>query len=330
MNPGQPTRVVIDTDPGADDALALLLALTSPELEVVGVTTTCGNVPVGQATRNLFRIFSLVKTPPGLLIGQGAARPLEEELVTATQVHGTDGLGDLDRLPTEEGVPRYPQPRLPTTLSTAQEVWNECIRRHPSDLTLLMLGPLTNLALALRVNPGMVQKFQSVIVMGGAIAVPGNIAPAAEFNMFVDPHAAERVFKAGLPTTLIPLDVTTKAKVDRPTLTDWVNESRDSLSRFVLDLTGQVFSFAESIEGHGMFYFHDPLVVLAAIDSTLFTIEPMHVAVETGGRVARGVTIADRRVLKPEHKARANVRVAVDLDVSRVMSLLRSRLCPKS
>lgn len=325
-----PTRVVIDTDPGADDAIAILLAVTSPELEVVGITTTCGNVPVGQATRNLLRVLSLVKTPPSLLLGQGAARPLEEELVTATQVHGSDGLGDLDQFLDAQGAPRYPQPRLPSVLSTAQEVWNESLRRYPSGLSLIMLGPLTNLAVALRVSPALVQRFHSIIVMGGAVGVAGNVAPGAEFNMYVDPHAASRILQASLPTTLVPLDVTHRVRADRAAVAAWAAESRDPLARFLVDVTGRAFDFAEKVEGHGGLYFHDPLAVLAAIDPTLFKFEPMHVAVETTGRVTRGMTIADRRALKPEYKSRPNVRVAVDVDVDRAAAVIRNRLCPKS
>ena len=330
MQRSSPTKVIIDTDPGVDDALAILLALASPELEVVGLTTVCGNVPVGQATKNLFRILNLAKTPPGLLVGQGAARPLEEDLVTAEQVHGNDGLGELDSVLTDEGTPRYPQVRLPSVLSTAQDVWNECVRRYPDEVTLITLGPLTNVALALKVNPLTVQKFRSVIVMGGALGVPGNIAPAAEFNMYVDPHAAHRVFQAALPLTLIPLDVTTRVGVTRAVLRAWAAESRDPLGRLATDMTGKAFAFAEKIEGHGRVYFHDPVAVLTAVDSSLLRMEPLHVAVEMVGRVSRGVTIADRRARTPEETASPNMRVAVDVDVERTLSLLRSRLCPWS
>lgn len=325
-----PIKVIIDTDPGADDALAILLALASPELEVVGVTTVCGNVPVGQATKNLLRILNLVKTPPGLLVGQGAARPLEEDLVTAFQVHGSDGLGELDRVLTAAGIPQYPSARLPSILPTAQEVWNDCVRRYPDEVALITLGPLTNVALGLKVNPLTVQKFHSVISMGGAIGVPGNIAPAAEFNIYVDPHAAHRVFQASLPLTLVPLDVTTRVGVTRGLLATWAAESRDPLSRMVIDLTDKAFGFAEDVEGHGTFYFHDPLAVLAAIEPSLMTMEFLHVSVEMAGQVSRGITIADRRLRKPEQKATPNMRVAVDVDVDRALHLLRTRLCPWS
>jgi purine nucleosidase/pyrimidine-specific ribonucleoside hydrolase len=330
MQQRTPTRVIIDTDAGADDALAILLALASPELEVVGVTTVCGNVPVGQATKNLFRILALTKAPPGLLVGQGAARPLEEELVTAVRVFGGDGLGDLDEMRTAGGVSRYPQARLPPLLSTAQDVWNDCVRRYPDELTLITLGPLTNVALSLKVNPLTVHRFHSVIVMGGAIGVPGNVAPAAEFNIYVDPHAAHRVFQASLPLTLVPLDVTTKVWVERDTVAAWAAESHDPTVRIVTDVTGKAFDFAERVEGHGRFYFHDPLAVLAAVDPSLMTLESMQVSIEKAGSVARGMTIADRRILKPEQRPVPNVQVAVDVDAPRALNHLRSRLCPWS
>ena len=321
-----PTKVIIDTDPGVGDALAVLLALQSPELEVVGVTTVCGNVPVGQATKNLLRILNFVKTPPGLLVGQGAARPLEENLVTY-QAYGSDGLGDLDQVLSADGSPRYPSAYLPPSLPTAQEVWNDCVRRYPDEITLITLGPLTNLALGLKVNPLTVQKFQAVFAMGGAIGVPGNIVPAAEFNMYVDPHAAHRVFQAPLSMSLVPLDVTTRVSMTRDLLASWVAESADPLGHLMTDLTAKAFDIAEEVEGHGRFYFHDPLTVLATIEPSLMTMEPLHVAIEIAGQISRGVTIADRRPCKPERKAAPNMQVAVDVDGDRALHLLKTRLC---
>lgn len=324
-----PIKVIIDTDPGVGDALALILAMRSPELEVVGVTTVCGNVPVGQATKNLLRILDFVKTPSGLLVGQGAARPLEEDLVTCP-AYGNDGLGELDQVLSVGGSPRYPPAYLPPSLPTAQEVWNDCVRRYPDEITLVTLGPLTNLALGLKVNPVTVQKFQAVIAMGGTIGVPGNIAPAAEFNMYVDPHAAHRVFRAALPFTLVPLDVTTRVSMTRAVIATWVGGSTDPLGRLVTDLTSKAFDFAEEFEGHGRFSLHDPLTLLAVIDPSLMTIEPLHLSVEIAGQMTRGITIADRRPRKPEHKAAPNMRVAVDVDADRAVRLLRTRLCPWS
>lgn len=325
-----PLKVIIDTDPGVDDALAILLALASPELDVVGITTVCGNVPVGQGTKNLFRLLNQLNPPSGLLVGQGAARPLEEDLVTATQVHGSDGFGELDGALTPGGMPRYPAVRLPQMLPTAQDVWSECIRRYPDEVTLITLGPLTNVAVALKVNPLTVQKFRSVVTMGGAIGVPGNISPVAEFNMYVDPHAAHRVFHASLPLTLVPLDVTTRVGVTRAGLETWVGESPLPVGRLVADMTAKAFDFAEQVEGHGLLYFHDPVAVLAAIDASLMKTEGMHVDIEMVGRVSRGATVADRRTRTPEEKANPNMQVALEIQVDRAVHLIRSRLCPWS
>ena len=325
-----PAKVIIDTDPGVDDALAILLALGSPELDVVGITTVCGNVPVGQGTRNLFRVLNQVNPPSGLLVGQGAARPLEEALITAMQVHGSDGLGELDAVLTPGGMPRYPPVRLPQVLPTAQDVWNECIRRYPDEVTLITLGPLTNVAVALKVNPLTVQKFRAVVAMGGAIGVPGNISPVAEFNMYVDPHAAHRVFHASLPLTLVPLDVTTRVGVTRAGLGAWVAGSPHPSGRLVADMTSKAFDFAEQVEGHGLLYFHDPVAILAAVDASLMRTESMHVDIEMIGRVSRGTTVADRRSRKPEEKANPNMQVAVEIDAERALQLIRSRLCPWS
>jgi inosine-uridine nucleoside N-ribohydrolase len=324
----RPTRVVIDTDPGLDDALAILLALRSPELDVVGITTVCGNVPVGQATKNLFRVLSLLP-PSSVLVGQGAARPLEYPLATAAAFHGTDGLGELDRFVDEAGVCRYAAPRLPAVLPTAQEVWQECGRRYSGELVLITLGPLTNVALALKVSPATVHRFTRIIAMAGAIAVPGNVTPAAEFNVFVDPHAAKRVLQAGLPLTLIPLDVTSQVGYDRKRIAELAEGSCDEITRFIADALGRGFDFAETVEGHGRVYLHDPLAVAAGIDRSLFTMEPLHVEVEATGEAARGATIADRRILLPEHKTKPNVQVALGIDLARVMRLFEDRLCRK-
>ncbi len=324
-----PRRVIIDTDPGVDDALAILLALRSPEIEVVAITTVCGNVPVGQATKNLFRILNLIKAPPDLLIGQGAARPLERPLVSATNVHGTDGLGELDRVRNPDGSLFYPDTSLPATLPTAQDVWRACVRRYPNELTLITLGPLTNLAVALRVDPTTVGRLREVISMGGAIAVPGNISPVAEFNIYVDPHAAQWVMQAGMPMTLVPLDVTTQVSLNRTALQRLTAKTTDPVCRFVGHATGSALAFAEEVEGHGLFHLHDPLAVGVAIDPGLVKLTPLHVEVETEGRTTWGMTVADRRVLLEERKVPPNLQVALTVDASRFLSLVGERLCPK-
>ncbi len=320
-------RVIIDTDPGVDDALAILLALRSPELDVVAITTVCGNVPVEQATRNLFRVLSLVKPPPGLLIGQGAAKPLVRSLETATRVHGTDGLGNLDRFRNQDGSLRYPQMEVPRTLPTAQEVWTECARHYPNELTLITLGPLTNVAQALDADPWLARPLCQVICMGGAVTVPGNVTPAAEFNIYVDPHAAQRVFQSGLPITLVPLDVTMQVTLSRDTIHRLTGKVTDPVCRFLGDVTGPALDFSAQIEGKALFPLHDPLAVAVAIAPTLVKLTPLHVQVETDGRATLGMTLADRRAVRPSQKAEPNLHVALKVDAQRALKIFRERLC---
>lgn len=320
-------RVIIDTDPGVDDALAILLALRSPELEVVAITTVCGNVPVEQATRNLFRVLVLVERPPGLLIGQGAAKPLIRPLETAIRFHGDDGLGGLDRVRNRHGSPTYAQPDVPRTLPTAQEVWTECLRHYPDELTLITLGPLTNLAWALEADPAPVRRLRSVISMGGAIAAPGNVTPAAEFNVFVDPHAAQRVFQSGLPITLVPLDVTTQVALSREAIHALAADAADPVAQFLADATGPALAFAEQVEGFAHFPLHDPLAVAVAMDPRLVGLVPLHVEVETEGPVTRGMTVADRRSLRADRKAPPNLQAALTVNGAQVLNLFQQRLC---
>src|SRR5581483_1365068 len=318
--PARTHRLIIDTDPGVDDALAILLALRSPELEVVAITTVCGNVRVEQATKNLFRVLELVPFPSGLLVGQGAVQPLQEPLEPATHVHGADGLGELDRIRNPDGKPRYVDSGTPRSLPNAWTVWRECLRRYPGEVTLITLGPLTNLAQALEADPAMVRTFRSVICMGGAIGVPGNVTPAAEYNIYVDPHAAERVMRSGLPITLVPLDITMQVFLTREAIAKLAANTTDLVCRFVGDVTGPALEFAQRTEGRGVFYLHDPLAVGVALDPDLVKRRPLGVAVETEERATRGRTAADR-------KAPATVQAALEVDAARFLNLFRTRVC---
>lgn len=330
MRRTRPRPVVIDTDPGVDDALAILLALRSPELDVVGITTVCGNVPVDQATRNLLRVLRLVRSSSRILLGQGAASPLERALETATHVHGPDGLGDLDRFKNRDGTLRYPQADRLRSLPGPLEVWRECMERYPGELSLITLGPLTNLAQVLESDPALVKRFHSISCMAGAIAVPGNVRRVAEFNVYVDPDAAEQVLQAGLPLTMVPLDVTTQVTMNRRTIHTLTRRSTHPVSRFFGDATGYALDFAERVEGRPVFPFHDPLVVAIMVDPTLVRVQALHVNVETEGRYTLGATVADRRMIVDREKPPPNVSVAMQVDVNRALRLFRERLCPAS
>ena len=183
--------VVLDVDTGVDDALALILALRSPELEVRAVTTVAGNTTVANATANTLLVLDLLEAREDLPVGQGAAGPRARELETAAEVHGTDGLGNVRAL--------YPASRRKTASLSAEELLLETIRQHPGELTLIATGPMTNLAVALARDPATFRQLKGIIQMGGAVAVPGNTSPHAEFNLFVDPEAATQVFESGVP-----------------------------------------------------------------------------------------------------------------------------------
>ena len=295
---------LIDTDPGIDDALALLLAWGSPELQLAAITTVAGNVVVEDATRNLFRLMALCGiTPPP--VAQGAAAPLAGALVTATGYHGADGLSDLPDWP--------PTPRAPAS-PTAAELIVETARRAAEPLTLIALGPLTNVALALAHDAVAVRRLARVVVMGGAIDVPGNVTPAAEFNIHVDPEAAERVFAAGLTLDLVPLDATRQAVVSRLALERALLHRPGPRAVRIAAFTRRGFHVDEARGTAGM-VLHDPLAVAAALDPTLVGWEPVRVRIGSDGETRRAAGVA-------------NCRFARTVDVPRFLDLFLDRLCP--
>lgn len=325
-----PKRILVDTDPGVDDALALILALRSPELKVEAITTVAGNVPVEQATKNLFTILELLAPKPRPLVAKGAEGPLKKQLIAATAVHGEDGLGELFRYRNQDGSPRYPGPTVPPDLPNAVALLFELIDRYPQELTLITLGPLTNLARAILADPERMQKVREVISMGGAIGAPGNITPVAEFNMFTDPHAAQIVFDSGLPLTLLPLDATRKVQLTKELIEAEVRPLHDRLSQFICDATARVVEFAGKVEGAAGVILHDPLAVGVAIEPSLIKTRGLHVQVETEGHVTEGMTAADLRPIPAERKKPANLHVAFEVDAERFMSLFLERICRRS
>jgi purine nucleosidase/pyrimidine-specific ribonucleoside hydrolase len=321
--------VLIDTDPGIDDALALILALRSEELSVRAITTVAGNVPVELTTRNAFRILSLLSIPHSLPVAQGASGPLTRPLLSARHVHGEDGLGNLDRLRAPDGSPLYPEPAIKLVSNDGPGLILETIQRWPDEMVVIALGPLTNLAIALQRDPVIMRKVREIVVMGGAIAVPGNVSPVAEFNFYVDPEAAHRVLAAGLPIRLVPLDVTHHV-ILRPDLIERRMAGRhDPVSRFVWAMTRAGLEFAQQAEGVDGLTLHDPLAVAVALDPSLVTMRDLFVDVETEGSLTRGMAVVDRR---PPARARTapNCQVAMTVDVDRVIAKFLERLCPES
>jgi pyrimidine-specific ribonucleoside hydrolase len=323
-------RLLIDTDPGIDDALAILLALASPEAHIEAVTVVAGNVPVDLATANARRILAVAAPTPMPPVIRGAEAPLKRTLITAGHVHGQDGLGNLDRFVEPDGRLRYPEPPPVLETRSAAEAILETVDRWGPELTVVALGPLTNLAAAAALAARRLARAGRVVVMGGAVAVSGNVTPAAEFNFFVDPEAAAQVLEAGLAVELIPLDVTRRVVLAQAVLTERLRRCPDDrIARFILDFTLHGFAFGASQEGGGI-VLHDPLAMAVALDPSLVTFEPMSVEVECEGKLTRGLSLADRSALPSHRKRVLSCRVAMDVDADAVLRLFLERLCPAS
>ena len=321
------TPVLIDTDPGIDDALAILLALGSPEISVEAITTVAGNVAVDLGTANAFRVLDVARPHHRPRVARGAAGPLVGPLITAAHFHGDDGLGNLGRLRDADGRPRYPEPSHTLEMLDGADLILETADRFAGRLVVVALGPLTNVALALQRDRGRLAQAARIVVMGGAVAVPGNVTPAAEFNIHVDPEAASAVFASGLPVELVPLDVTRRVVLTAADLGAALARHGGPTARFIQDFTAHGFDF-ETQQGDGSMALHDPLAVGVALDPSLVTLEALHVVVECEGRLTRGMTVADRR---PRRTGPApTCRAALEVDAPRFLRLFLERVCRAS
>jgi purine nucleosidase len=316
-----PRPVAIDTDPGIDDALALMLALRSPELQVELITTVAGNVPIEVATANARRLLALINPPRWPVVAQGATRPLRRPLHTAAAFHGQDGLGGLTLLQRPDGQLVYPLPERPPAQSQAVRRLVHLVQQYGPALTIIALGPLTNIARAMQQAPESMRHLGRLVIMGGAIAVPGNVSPTAEFNIFVDPHAADFVFRAGVPITLVPLDVTQQVCLTEALLLQTGQGDSTPCLEAIRHMTHQ----ALQRESLGL-PLHDPLAVAVAIDATLVTCVSLPLGVETRGMHTVGMTVADRRAAWRRTPSLPQVDVALEVDAARVLTLLATRV----
>ena len=312
-------KVVIDTDPGVDDALAILLAAASPELDLVGLTTVFGNCAVDVATRNalvLLDVAGRAEVP----VARGAADPIASPyLGPVAQVHGVDGMGDGGPLPEPAGSPVAP---------SAAEFLCRTAAASPGELTILAVGPLTNLALALRLRPDLDTLVDRVVVMGGNALVPGNATPAAEANMHNDPEAADIVFGARWPVTMVGLDVTHKVNL-RGADIDRITAAPTPAGRHLTRALPRYRAFFEHTNGLDGMYVHDPSAVAYLVDPTMFTVSEWPLRVETQG-FGRGKTwpsLGDTDDSTPAAwQGRPTVSVCVDVDATRVVDLMLARL----
>jgi len=312
-----PRKIIIDTDPGQDDAVAILLALGSPELEVLGITAVAGNVPLALTQKNC-RIICELAGRPDIPVYSGAIRPLVRELVTAENVHGKTGLNG----------PELSDPTMPLQAQYAVDFIVETFMSEPENtVTLCVLGPLTNIALAMIREPKIIPRIAEIVLMGGGCFEGGNVTPAAEFNIYVDPHAAKTVFNAGVPITMFPLDVTHKALTTRKR----VEEFR-SMGTNVGIVTAELLDFFERFDeekyGTDGGPLHDPNVIAWLLKPELYTGRHINVEIETASELTMGMTVADWWGVTDRPKNAFFVR---DLDAEGFYNLLVERigaLCP--
>ena len=274
--------IIIDTDPGQDDAVAILTALASPELEVLGLTAVAGNVPLSLTARNA-RIAAELAGRPDLPVFAGADRPLAGDLVTAEHVHGQTGL---------DGPP-LPEPSAPLADAHAVDFIIASLREQPEgSVTLCPLGPLTNIAAAFQRAPDVIGRVARIVLMGGAYFEVGNITPAAEFNIYVDPEAAAIVFAAGAPITVVPLDATHKALVTAERNAAF-REMGNGAGPIVAAWTDFFERFDKEKYGADGAPLHDPCVIAWLLAPDLFAGREINVEIECEGRWTRGMTVAD-------------------------------------
>ncbi|MEW6635568.1 MAG: nucleoside hydrolase [Actinomycetota bacterium] len=300
-----PIRVILDVDPGHDDAVALMMACGSPTLEVLAVTTVAGNVPLEKTTRNALRVLSLIGRTD-VPVAAGADRPLRRRLHTAEEIHGESGL---------EGA-EIPPPDFEPDERSAVALIYDTLLAAPEPVVLIPTGPLTNIAALLRERPEVKERIARISLMGGSIGL-GNTTPAAEFNIFVDPEAAREVFESGLPITMSGLDVTHRA-VAGPAQ----RERLRSLGRpgnAVADLLEFFAETYKEIYGFDAPPLHDPVAVAAVIEPSILHTRPMRVDIECESELTRGETVCDLYGVtgKPP-----NARVGIDLDKERFFNLL--------
>jgi len=318
-------KIIFDTDPGTDDALALMLALNSPELDVRAITVVPGNVTASQGLENALRMVSLANRCD-IPVAAGAQHPLLQKLITAEFWHGKNGLGNVE-LPTS---------KCKVDARFGPDLIIQLIHATPHEITLVPVGPLTNIALAVEKDPSIVPLVKEVILMGGSIK-GGNVNASAEANIYNDPEAAQIVFQAGWPLTMVGLDVGDKALFSQKQLDELgkthgpENDFIYAVAKYLVDLSGQFGS-----QGTPMY---DPMAVGVAIDATLVKAPEMHVDVETRGEFTRGETVANRNgfvernvlhgnryVIEGVDKVTPNAKVCINVDAERFLALYVSRI----
>ncbi len=294
----RPIPVICDCDPGHDDAMMLLLCQASPRIRILAVTTSCGNQTIEKTTYNALRVCTLlgIRAP----VAKGSPKPLFGQPITAPNIHGQSGLDG----------PNLPEPAVPLSPLTAVELMAQTLRQSDEPVTILSTGPMTNTAALLLAHPELKPKIAGISLMGGGIA-HGNWTPAAEFNVLVDPEAADLVFRSGLPITMAGLDVTLKALITETDIRR-IESIGGEVSRVVARWMEFFYAFHKSI-GYAGAPLHDAVAAAWLIRPELFVTQQMFVQVETQGDYCRGATIGARPGRTDQSYA-PNVRCILDLD----------------
>ncbi|WP_028778035.1 nucleoside hydrolase [Shimazuella kribbensis] len=293
-------RVLLDVDTGIDDTLAISYAVRSTELDVIGITTCFGNVSVDQATDNTLHVLEQLEVD--IPIAKGEGKPLFHPMHKSysTHFHGENGLANQSVSRSDKHLPKH-----------ASQFIIEQVKKYPHEITIICVGSLTNLALTIMQEPEIISLVKNVVVMGGAVRVPGNNQMHAEANIYADPEAADIVFRSGIPITLVGLDVTMKTALSKKEIQKWKNHNT-KVSNFLYEITDYYIDRYRNYYGDRDYCaLHDPLAVAVAIDPSLVTIEPMVVSIDLEGLYSYGRTVADLRE-RCTDKPNVNVCVAVD------------------
>ena len=323
-----PRRIIIDTDPGVDDAMAIFLALRSPELKVEAITAVSGNVPLELTLPNALRLAEIAGRTD-IPIAGGASVPLVRRLITAKYVHGNNGLGGVE----------FSEPHLKPVSESATQLISRIVRANPGEITIVAVGPLTNIGTLLRSDPEIARMIPQIVIMGGSLS-GGNITPAAEFNLYVDPEAARIVFDSGIPLTMVGLDVTEKVLL-REEHVVILERAQNPVSQAAGKIMRATLNRAHKGIDPTVIAMHDPLTVASLIDPQLLKLQDYYVEVETEGEFTAGMTVGYAHApvrpsapmatavapqSEPDTSFHPNAKVAVGVDPDRFFKLLMPRL----
>ena len=307
-----PQKIIIDTDPGIDDTIAITTALRSPELEILGLTSIFGNAVIETSTQNALRLVEL-EGHDSIPVARGCDVPMIVELEDiASYVHGNDGMGNINP----------PAPKGKAIEKTAAEFIIDTVRANPGEVILAPIGPLTNIALALEIDPGIVDLIKKIVLMGGAVSVAGNISPVAEANIYHDPHAADIVMQASCPVVMVGLDVTEQV-IMTPQYFEEIYKVENPVTKLIKRILPLYQEYHDRFRGMGgRIHTHDPSAIAYLIDPNLFKTESVPVFVETEGH-CKGKTTADWH---KQWESRVDTEVCMEVNSSGVLDLIKERL----